>query len=228
MRNHCRSVDAHRFPGQFRSSGQTLSGHSGDQRQQQQGARPVQQATKPYRGSNHCCRCKLSSSGRDAGQSNVITAGGDVDALIEEALQHCVPGDGRLLYVSGVQTTGDLEHRLGERGHEVDRVVGYEAVAAEKLPMAAVSAISGQNAAGVILYSPRTALIWCSLVIQANLADKGAHLIHYCLSDNVAAAIRKAYGTHDVTVIADEPNEPAMIAAILKAERARGGSSPRG
>ncbi|NNE24160.1 MAG: uroporphyrinogen-III synthase [Rhizobiales bacterium] len=156
---------------------------------------------------------------RNGGQTQVVTAGGDVDALIETATRHCAPADGPLLYVSGAQTTGRLRERLTERGFEVHRVVAYEAVAAVELPGAVKTAVRGQNAAGVILYSPRTAIIWCSLLSQLKPADQGLNLTYYCLSVNVAEVIRDAFGASSAIVIASEPTERAMIAAITNAAR---------
>lgn len=154
---------------------------------------------------------------RDAGQVNVVTAGGDVDGLIETTIGHCRPDGGPLLYVSGVQTTGRLCDRLTERGFDVHRVVAYEAVAAVELPEAVSTAVTGQNAAGVILYSPRTALIWCNLLNQSKLADWGPNLTYYCLSANVADVICDAFGAGSAIVTAAEPTERAMIAAITNA-----------
>ncbi|MDH3742462.1 MAG: uroporphyrinogen-III synthase [Hyphomicrobiales bacterium] len=156
---------------------------------------------------------------RDGGQTHVVTAGGDVDALIETASRHCTPAGGPLLYISGAQTTGRLHERLTERGFEVHRVVAYEAVAALELPDIVKTAIGGQNAAGVILYSPRTAIIWCSLLNQLKLAEQGPNLAYYCLSVNVADVIRDAFGASSAIVIAAEPTERAMIAAITDAAR---------
>ena len=156
---------------------------------------------------------------RDGGQTNVVVAGGDVEALIAAAAEHCRPSGGPLLYVSGAQTTGALEQRLTERGFAVHRVIAYEAIAAVNLPETARKAIAGQNAAGVILYSPRTAKIWCKLLNQSELADRGSNLTYYCLSLNVAEVIRDAFGAGGAIVTAREPNERAMIAAISDAAR---------
>jgi uroporphyrinogen-III synthase len=156
-----------------------------------------------------------------AGQADVIASGGDVDALVDTVRERCPATGGAILYLSGVQTAGDLTGKLSSHGYDVRRVIAYEAVAAGQLPGAVVQVISGQNAAGVILYSPRTALIWCKLLVQHGLAEQGAHLIHYCLSDNVAAVVRKAYGDAGFVVTADAPNEPAMIDAIVARERSR-------
>ncbi len=160
------------------------------------------------------------AAAREAGQTNVVVAGGDVDALVETAMAECRADGGPLLYVSGAVTTGRLGERLADHGFDVRRVVAYEAVAAEALPAPAAEAVAGHNAAGVILYSPRTAVIWCNLLNQAKLADRGRPLTYYCLSVNVADVIREAFGAEAVIVTAKSPNERAMIAAICDADQA--------
>ena len=159
------------------------------------------------------------AAARAGGQTNVVTAGGDVDGMIETAIAHCRPENGPLLYISGAQTTGRLCERLTEHGFDVHRVVAYEAVAAEELPDIAKAAVRGQNAAGVILYSPRTAFIWCSLLNQSKLSDRGLNLTYYCLSANVADVICDAFGASSAIVTASQPTERAMIAAITNAAR---------
>ena len=70
---------------------------------------------------------------RDIGQALVIAAGGDVAALIATTLEQCVPDAGPLLYLSGAQTTGNLQGQLSDEGYDIHRVIAYQAVAAENL-----------------------------------------------------------------------------------------------
>lgn len=154
---------------------------------------------------------------RSGGQTNVMTAGGDVDGLIATTQAHCQPENGPLLYVSGVQTTGNLQNRLRSDGFEVHRVVAYESVAAKNLPESVRHLLAGQIDFGVVLYSPRTARIWCEMLAKTKTADRGANLTHYCLSENVACVVCDAIGSRGGIVIADEPSELAMIAAIRDA-----------
>ena len=151
---------------------------------------------------------------RDGGQTNVVTAGGDVNGLIATTLAQCRPENGPLLYVSGVQTAGELQDRLKSDGYDVHRVVAYEAVAVKNLPESVRHLLTRQAELGVVLYSPRTAHIWCKLLAETKTADRGANLTHFCLSENVARVVCDAIGSCGGVVIADEPSERAMIAAI--------------
>ncbi len=157
------------------------------------------------------------AAARSAGFERIIEAEGDVAGLIAAVKRHVSPDDGPLLYASGRQTTGDIAGDLGAAGYSVHRAVLYEAVAAEALPETARDAIAGGGAAGVLIYSPRTARIWCHLVMAAGLAGKMAAVPHFCLSDNVKAALRDAGCSETVARVAVRPEEAALFDLIAAA-----------
>jgi uroporphyrinogen-III synthase len=149
-----------------------------------------------------------------AGFIRIEQAGGDVHALVRSVLALLRPGDGPLLYVSGAVTAGDLAATLQASGFEVDRVVAYEARPAEALPGPCAAAMAAGGADGVVLYSPRSARIWAKLVVEAGLAAAAMQMVHYCLSDNVAGALREGLGEDVAVQVARQPNESALLALI--------------
>lgn len=145
---------------------------------------------------------------RLAGFINAEAHGGDVDGLVRYMRQTIPPGDGPILYLSGAETSGDLEGQLTAAGFECRRVVLYDAVAA-KDPGPAAMALTPADA--VMLYSPRSARIWCDLVAEAAAP-------HYlCLSRNVAAVLPATWKSH----IAAAPEESAMLALLEQIQRTR-------
>ncbi len=163
----------------------------------------------------------------EAGFKNIRKTGrGDVIGVIEYAQQHLTPQDGPLLYASGSKTSGDLVGELQSSGFEVDRVVLYQAIAAEKLPEKICQSLPD----GVLLFSPRTAKIWLSLVKLPSgaksgaksggcvCADELAKIKHYCLSDNVAKIIDnsrdRGLGKFCDIIICKEPDTPSMLQAV--------------
>jgi uroporphyrinogen-III synthase len=151
---------------------------------------------------------------RQAGFSRIAEADGDVIALARKAIGILRPEDGPLLYVSGAVTAGELAASLEASGFEVDRVVAYEARPAEALPDLCASALAAGAADGVLLFSPRTARIWGNLVVAAGLAPAAVQLIHYCLSDNVAIALRHALGSDLKVRVAARPDEAGMLEMV--------------
>lgn len=151
---------------------------------------------------------------REAGFGHVVAAGGDVAALARMALATLHPEDGPLLYVSGAVTGGGLASSLAASGFEVDTVIAYEALPAAALPEPCAAALEEGKADGVLLYSPRTARIWVKLVEAAGLVPAAARLTHYCLSGNVAAAVRDGIGDNVPLQVASRPDESALLEMI--------------
>jgi uroporphyrinogen-III synthase len=151
-----------------------------------------------------------------AGFERIEQAGGDVHALVRSTLALLRPGDGPLLYVSGAVTAGDLTATLQGSGFEVDRVVAYEARPAEALPGPCAAAIAASDADGVVLYSPRSARIWATLVAEAGLSRAAGELVYYCLSENVAGALREGLGNSAAVQVAQRPDESALLELIPK------------
>ncbi len=112
------------------------------------------------------------AAAREAGFERALAAGGNVDHLIETVKQKLQRSAGPLLYASGRQTTGGIADELGKAGFNVVRSVLYEAVAAEALPQAVIDAIAKGEADGVLLYSPRSARIWCRLALAAGIGAR--------------------------------------------------------
>ena len=154
------------------------------------------------------------AAARSTGFSRVEQADGDVAALARKAVALLRPGDGPLLYGSGAVTAGDLASSLEEAGFTVDRVIAYEAQPADALPQPCAAAVAAGEADAVLLYSPRTARIWSALVAEAGLTAVAARLVHYCLSENVADAVRCGLGAAIAVQVAPRPDEAALLEMI--------------
>jgi uroporphyrinogen-III synthase len=151
---------------------------------------------------------------RDLGFANVDSAGGDVDDLARLAAARLRPGDGVLLHVAGSKVAGDLAGMLAQAGYTYRRSVLYDAKPVAALPHAAAAALADGTAAGVLLYSPRTAGLFRDLVLAAGLCGFLDGVTAFCLSANVAA--RAGAGWRRVAVAA-EPTERALMDAVALA-----------
>ena len=160
--------------------------------------------------STPCC-CVGPASARladEMGFADIRMAGGgllELEALVRRQLR---PESGPLLYLSGEQISGDLAGDLAASGFETRRVVLYRAAAQTQLPPAMVQEIGQGRLDGVLLYSPRTARIWQTLVERHGLSSKASAVLHYCLSANVAAALPEV----TLVKIAEYPDDAAMLA----------------
>jgi uroporphyrinogen-III synthase len=140
------------------------------------------------------------------GFTNVTAQGGDVSGLTAYIVQTFDKNSGPILYISGSETSGDLEGKLIAAGFDVDRVITYDAVPASL--HGRESDITGAD--GVVLYSPRSARLWFSEITTLNLLNAAQRLKHICLSANVAAALPQSWHKS----IADSPTEGALLALL--------------
>jgi uroporphyrinogen-III synthase len=125
---------------------------------------------------------------REAGYGKVESAGGDVETLTELVTQRLDASGGPLFHAAGSALAGDLAGKLAAAGFDVRREVLYDAVPSAALSPAAIAAIKNGKLDGVLLFSPRTAVIFADLVRKARLIRSARELTAYCLSDAVAEA----------------------------------------
>ncbi|MBG1232499.1 uroporphyrinogen-III synthase [Aestuariivirga litoralis] len=143
---------------------------------------------------------------------HVEAHGGDVIGLTTFLTRKLDPAKGPLLYISGAETSGDLQGQLQKAGFTVSRVITYDAVP-QKL-----DAIRGEiaGADGVMLYSPRSAKLWRAELFRLNLGEQGGRLMHYCLSPQIAAQLAENWPRK----IAASPVESDLIGLLDLATKA--------
>ena len=132
--------------------------------------------------------------------------GGDVNGLSHYIVKHLKPENGPILYVSGAETSGDLQGKLKAAGFTVHREIVYDTV--PHVPEGLAGEIS--EAQGVLLYSPRTTQHWLSALQKTKLLEDASRLKHFCLSANVAAKLPK----HFDFAVAATPDEGGMLALL--------------
>jgi uroporphyrinogen-III synthase len=149
---------------------------------------------------------------RRLGFDHVHDRGGNVEGLVRTMCKSLKPADGPVLYLSGSETTGDLEGKLKAAGFVVTRMIVYDAVPA--------SVARGDNRLdgvdGVLLYSPRTAKLWAQLIRQTEAEDLAQKLVHFCLSANVAANLPSGW----VKKVSRTPDENGMLTLLDQQDEA--------
>lgn len=151
---------------------------------------------------------------RLAGFDRVESARGDVAALADLVAARLAPGSGPLLHAAGSVGAGDLKGALEARGFDVDRVTLYEAVAAARLPAAAIAALASGALDGVLFHSPRTARIFARLVRDEGAQGSLATLTAYCLSPAVAEAL--AGLSFAAVRVAPAPDQAALLDLLVR------------
>lgn len=143
---------------------------------------------------------------REKGFTHAEARGGDVHGLAAHAAANFDPANGPVLYLSGAETSADLQAILMGSGFAVERVTTYDAVA--QIPQGIERSLVGAD--GVLLYSPRSARLWYDVVVKSGLEKQAAIPVYYCLSENVAKTLPRQWQRR----VAKTPDEAAMLALL--------------
>lgn len=148
----------------------------------------------------------------EAGFDDVTSADGDVAALAKLIITECPPRLGAVLHVAGRHRAGNLSGALERGGMEARRAVLYEAIAAQSLSEPTRAMIAKGEIGAVLIFSPRTAGLFVSLMEDAGLAGSARELMLVALSSAVAEA---ASSLHWGAVrIAGAPDGEALLQAL--------------
>ncbi len=140
------------------------------------------------------------------GFEHVSAHGGHVIGLHKFLTGHLDLNAGPVLYLSGSETSGDMQGLLQSSGFEVDRIITYDAV---KSSLADYKT-EIESAEAVLLYSPRTAKLWASEIESLKLTQAAMRIKHICLSANVAANLPQSWPR----AIAAAPREQDLLALL--------------
>jgi uroporphyrinogen-III synthase len=151
---------------------------------------------------------------RAVGFGDVTSAEGDAGDLARLVAARIKP-EAPLLYLAGLDRSGDLAGALGRRGFAIHTVAVYRAVLAADFPHAAVEAFA-RGVDGVLHFSRRSAEAYVTAARGAGLLDDALRRpIHFCLSAQIAEPLAPA-GGRDIRT-APAPTETALLALIPSA-----------
>src|SRR5262249_30921360 len=134
---------------------------------------------------------RSAEAARAAGFADVISADGDaadLAALVAARADRKLP----LLYLAGETRAADPEPAPAAHGIALATVVVYRAVAEPGLPHPISAALAADDVDGVLHYSRRSADVFVAAALAARIDIKSLKTIHYCLSAEVAMALRQA------------------------------------
>ena len=123
-----------------------------------------------------------------AGRPPTAVAGGD-GADLAQLLAGRLPAGSTVLHVAGRDVRPGLAEELAAAGLVYRRAVVYAAEPADRLAPGTQAALAADGLDAVLLFSPRTAALFASLVRAAGLAPHLAPTVAACLSEAVAAEL---------------------------------------
>jgi uroporphyrinogen-III synthase len=151
------------------------------------------------------CVGRKTATAASAAGFRAISADGDADALISALRAN--PPNGRILYLRGVDTHGNILERLQSFGLAVDELVVY-VQEAQDLTAEAIYLLQARTDVIVPLFSPRTA----ALFRTALPADRSASLHIAAMSAAVTGPVADLLQAK--LVVASRPDADAMLDAV--------------
>ncbi|MBI3702915.1 MAG: uroporphyrinogen-III synthase [Rhizobiales bacterium] len=151
---------------------------------------------------------RSAEAARQAGFSEVTTAGGDVRDLVRLIAERHADVAGPLLYLAGEDRAADLIGELGVRGTAAEMRVVYRALTAP-FPPQLIAALKAGEIDAVLHFSKRSADNYLSGAGSAGVAKQALAVKHLCLSAQIAAPLTKAGAVH--VAVAVRPDEAALI-----------------
>jgi uroporphyrinogen-III synthase len=145
---------------------------------------------------------------RKAGFTDVRSADGDAKALAEATMRWVLP-DNVLLHVCAEDAPGTLGEMLAHNGFIVRRCSLYTIETATRLPPEVRAALQEGALDAVMLFSPRTARIFCTLADGLPTCGLAA----LCISPATAKALEPM--TFARVVAAERPNQESMLALVV-------------
>lgn len=143
----------------------------------------------------------------------VETGAGDAVAL-GRSVQRILPPGARLLHVAGAERKTEPAAALTAAGYAVETLVAYAAQALPHLPERVFAALAAAPPTldAALHYSRRSATVAHRLTEAAGHGGAFRALRHYCLSDDVAAALDQAGIAADF--VAARPREDDLLAGL--------------
>jgi uroporphyrinogen-III synthase len=158
---------------------------------------------------------RSADAARDAGFTNVTSAGGDVRDLVRLIAARRVDAAAPMLYLAGEDRAADLIAELVAHGIAAQMAIVYRAVTVP-FPPALMTALKAGSVDAVLHFSRRSAENYIAGADQAGIAEQAMAVRHLCLSAQIAEPLVQAGASH--VAIAKRPDEAALIALLETAK----------
>jgi uroporphyrinogen-III synthase len=154
---------------------------------------------------------RSADAAREAGFTDVTSAGGDVRDLVRLIAERHADAAAPLLYLAGEDRAADLVGELAVHGIAAEMRVVYRAATAP-FPPELIVALQAGEVDTVLHFSKRSAENYLAGAAEAGVAGEALAVRHICFSAQVAAPLADA-GAGRIA-IAPRPDEAALIASL--------------
>ena len=120
---------------------------------------------------------------------NAISAGGNVDALIELIIRIFDKKTGKLIYISSEFISKDLDIELTKKGYLVDRIVNYTSEPVAQIEQNTLEYIKKNKPDVVCVYSEKSAINLKDLINKYSLVDVMIQSNLMCISKKTSKVL---------------------------------------
>ena len=141
---------------------------------------------------NICCFCVGEITERKAknfGFYNAISAGGNVDALIELIIRTFDKKTGKLLYISSEFISKDLDIELIKKGYSINRIINYTSEPVNQIEQNILDYIKKNKPDVIYVYSEKSAINLKDLISKYSLVDVMTQTNLMCLSKKISSVL---------------------------------------
>jgi uroporphyrinogen-III synthase len=149
---------------------------------------------------------------RALGFATIVTGAGTSAELVAHIVSAIDPAAGLLVHLAGDTLASDLKGELEAHGFRVRQPVVYRMRPAQWLAEETVDQLVTHEIDGVILMSPRTAMIYATLIAKQGLGAAIRFMPHFCLSAAVARRLEPLGAIR--TIVAEAPRLEVLLAQI--------------
>ena len=149
---------------------------------------------------------------KNQGFSSVKSASGDVVALTKLVNKFVKPENGLLYHIRGSHVAGNLKQQLISHGYKYRSDILYHVTEAEGFSQHTITSFYARKIGAVLLYSPRTAKIFCKLIKAESIGGKLDSVVAFCLSESVAKNI--SMFVWKKKIIPDKPKQSSLLERI--------------
>ncbi len=138
------------------------------------------------------CFCVGEATERKAkyfGFYNAISAGANVDALIELIIRTFDKNFGKLLYVSSEFISKELDFELKKKGYSVDRVINYTSEPINQIEQNTLDYIKKNTPDVIFVYSEKSAINLKDLIKKYSLVDVMMQSNLMCISKKTSKVL---------------------------------------
>jgi len=126
---------------------------------------------------------------KDFGFYNAISAGGNVDVLIELIVRTFDKNFGRLLYVSSEFISKELDFELKKKGYSVERIINYTSEPIDQIEQDTLDYIKKNIPDVIFVYSEKSAINLRDLIKKYSLVDVMVQSNLMCISKKTSKVL---------------------------------------